>query len=889
MSPAEPNLKPLRKPHLWFISLLGVIVPRRLRADWRQEWEAELIKREMMLSEWHRLNLKAKLGLVSRSIGAFRDALWLQQLRLEDEMFQDLRYGLRILRKHPGFASIAILTLALAIGANTAIFSVVNALILRPLPYPNPDRLIWIEEASKTDPGIPPYGGHFLDWQEHSQTLEGIGQIERDSRTLTGFGEAERLEVGTISASLLPVLGVQILALGRNFAEAEDKPNADRVAILHHDFWRQHFNSDPNIIGKSITLNDAAFTVVGVLPERFRFFITFDVAVPLALDAQQELAGTTRSFQSTVARLKPGVTRDQARLELDALMQRYEESRPEGNQRLLDNRTQIIPLHNYLLGETTRPLLVLLGAVGLILLIACANIANLLLARGVSRQKELAIRSALGASRLRLVRQMLTECILLATAGGIAGLLLAWWLTGLFSSLDSASTFGGMSRVSAITIDLRVLAFTLLISLLTAVLFGLVPSIQSSRPILSLSLKEGGRSSKFQGRSLRGVLMVSEIALAIVLLVGAGLLLRSFVKLLGVDPGYVADNVLTARIQLTPLYKDKSKRIQFYDQTLQQVAAIPGVTAAGATSHLPLTGYNMGGSLRVEGRARPEDGKDPAAPIGAVSPDYFRAMGIRLLSGRLFNDRDNLDAPSVAVLSESLARGLFPDEDPIGKRLFIAGSGADLSTIIGVVGDIRHKGLDSQIDWAVYLSYRQTPRPSMALVLRTAVNPMSLANALRESVREVDPALPVYQVMTMNERLSNSISARRLNLTLLASFAALALLLAAIGVYGVISYVVTCRTHEIGIRMALGAQRSDVIKLFLRQGMSLVLIGVGLGIFGALALTRLMTSLLFGVTHNDLFTFAAVAMLLSLIALLACYVPARKAAKVDPLVALRHE
>jgi putative ABC transport system permease protein len=447
-----------------------------------------------------------------------------------------------------------------------------------------------------------------------------------------------------------------------------------------------------------------------------------------------------------------------------------------------------------------------------------------------------------------------------------------------------------MARVASITIDLHVLAFTLLASLLTAVLFGLVPSIQLSRPNLNLSLKEGGHSSGFYGgRSFRGVLMVSEIALAIVLLVGAGLLLRSFVRLLGVDPGYVADNVLTARIQLTPQYKDKVRRIQFYEQTLDRLSAIPGVMAVGATSHLPLTGYNLGGSLRVEGRPKQEDGKDIAAPIGAVSPDYFRAMGIRLLAGRLFNDRDDSDAPSVAVLSESLARELFPDEDAIGKRLFVAGSGADLSTIIGVVGDIRHKGLDSQIDWAVYLSYRQTPRPSMAVVLRSAVTPTSLAKALREMVREVDPTLPVYQVMTMNERLSNSVSARRLNLTLLGSFAALALILAAIGVYGVISYVVTGRTHEIGIRMALGAQGTDVLKLFLGQGMSLVLIGVGLGLLGALALTRLMTSLLFVVTPDDPLTFASVAMLLSLIALLACYVPARKAANVDPLVALRHE
>ena len=889
MSPAQPNPKTPRKPHLRLIAALGVIVPRRLRADWRQEWEAELIKREALLSEWDKLNLRTKLNLVRRSLGAFWDALWLQQLRLEDEMFQDLRYGLRILVKHPGFASVSVLTLALAIGANTAIFSVVNALVLRPLPYPDAERLVWIEETSKSDTGSPAWGGHFLDWQEHSQTLEGIAQIEGESRTLTGSGESERVDVGTISAGLLPVLGVNRLALGRNFTDAEDKPGAARVAILRHDFWRQRFASDPNIIGKSIILNDSPFTVIGVLPDTFRFFSNFDLAVPLALDPQAELSGQNRSFQSTVARLKPGVTREQARIELDGLLQRYEQSRPEGGERLLDSRTHLIPLHDHLLGESKRPLLLLLAAVGLILLIACANVANLLLARAVKRQKELAIRSALGASRLRLVRQMLTECILLATAGGAAGLLLAAWLTGLLSSLNTTSTFGGMARVTEITIDLRVLAFTLLASMLTAVLFGLVPSLQLSRPDLNLSLKEGGQSSGLHGRSLRSVLMVSEVALAIVLLVGAGLLIRSFVKLLGVDPGYAADHVLTARVQLSPRYKDKLRRVQFYEQTLNRLAALPGVTAAGATSHLPLTNYNLGGTLRVEGRTRPENGKEPSAPIAAVSPDYFRAMRIRLVEGRFFNDRDDSDAPSVVIISETVARELFPGEDPIGKRLFVAGAGADLSTVVGVAGDIRHQGLEKQIDWAVYLSYRQTPRPSMALVLRSTIDPLSLTKALRDAVHEVDDALPVYQVMTMTDRLSNSVSAQRLNLTLLGSFAALALLLAAIGVYGLISYVVTGRTHEIGIRMALGARRSDVLKLFVKQGMSLVLIGVGLGIFGALALTRLMSSLLFGVTPEDPFTFAAVAMLLSLIALLACYVPARKAAKVDPLVALRHE
>ena len=885
---AAPNKSHL-KLHLWLISGLGVIVPRRLRADWRQEWEAELRKRELLLADWDRLNFTTKLDLVRRSLGAFWDALWLQQLRLEDEMFQDLRYGVRMLLKHPGFTSIAILTLALGVGANTSIFSVVNALILRPLPYPDAERLMWVEEVSKTNPGTPAYGGHFLDWQQHSQSLDGIAQFEGGIRTLSGAGEPDRVDVGTISASLLPILGVQPLQLGRNFSPEEDKRGAARVAILSDNLWRDRYNGDRDIVGKAITLNDEVFTVVGVLPETFRFSSHFDVCVPLALDPQQELTGESRSYQSTIARLKPGLTIEQARLELDSLLQRYESTRPDGKWRFDDSRTRLVPLHEHLLGDTSRPLLVLLGAVGLILLIACANVANLLLARAVTRQKELAIRTALGASRLRLVRQMLTECLLLAVGGGAAGLLLASWLTTLLGTLNSTATIGEMAGVAAITIDLRVLGFTLLITLLTGLLFGLLPAIRLSRPDVNVALKEGGHAQGLHGRRLRGALMVSEVALAILLLVGAGLLIRSFVKLLDVDPGYRADNLLTARLQLPPRYSEQFRRVQFYEQTLQRLEALPGVQAVGVTSHLPLTNYNLGGNVRVEGRVKPEGEQETSAPIASVNPDYFRAMGIGLRAGRVFTDLDGKGAPSVAVLSEALARELFPDDDPLGKRLVIAAAGGESTTVIGVVQDIRHQGLDQKIDLACYLSFRQTPRPGVALLLRTGGDPRSLTTAVRAAVREVDPALPVFQIMTMNERLSNSVGARRFNLMLLGAFAGLALLLAGVGVYGVISYVVTGRTHEIGIRMALGAQSSDVLGLFIRQGMTLVLLGVGLGLFGAFALTRVMTGLLFAVGAKDPVTFAAVAVLLSLIALLACYIPARRAARVDPLIALRHE
>lgn len=583
-----------------------------------------------------------------------------------------------MLRRSLSFTLIVVVTLALGIGANTAIFSVVNALKLRPLPFRDPERLVWVEEVSKrTNTSQEAWGAHFLHWQEHSQTLEGITAYDGGTRTLTGAGEPERVEVGEISASFLPLLGVQPLPPGRNFSAAEDKPDGERVAILSHGLWQRRYNGDQDIVGRSVTLNDANFTVIGVAPANFRYFQHFDVWVPLALDPIAQLAGESRYFGPTVARLKPGVSIEQAQAEMDTLLQRYETTRPEGRSRI-DSRTRLVSLREHFLGEQRRPLLVLLGAVGLILLIACANVANLLLARAVTREKELAIRGALGAGRFRLARQLLTECLLLAVAGSAAGLLLASWLISLFGSLNSANTLGEMGRVAAITIDLRALGFTLLITLVTGLLFGLSPALRFSRPDLNVSLKEGGRGSGFHGRGLRNALMVSEVALAIVLLVGAGLLIRSFAKLLGVNPGYRAENLLTAKISLPPRYHDNSQRAQFYERILQRLAALPGVTSVGVTSHLPLTNYNMGATLRVEGRSPQPGEREPSVPVARVSPDYFRTMDISLRAGRLINDGDTQDSPSIALLSETLARRLFPNEDPLGKRLSVASLGAKI-------------------------------------------------------------------------------------------------------------------------------------------------------------------------------------------------------------------
>lgn len=799
----------------------------------------------------------------------------------------DLKYAFRQLLKHPGFTIVAVVTLAVGIGANTAIFSVVNALLLRPLPYPDPDRLFWMEEVSKGN-SQEPWGGHFLHWREHSQTLEGIAAYDYATWTLISGGEPERVQVGQISAEFLPLLGVQPISPGRNFRAAEDRPGGEHVAILSHHLWQRNYNAARDIVGRSIALNDTSYTVIGVLPPDFRFADRFDVWTPLALDAQEQLAGESRFYGPTIARLKPGISPEKAQIELDTLVRRYEMTRPEGRPRI-DCRTRLVPLQTHLQGDTRRPMWVMLGAVAFVLLIACANVANLVLARSATRQKEFAIRVALGAGRWRLTWQMLAESLLLALGGGAAGMLLAEWVTGLIRSMNLTDALGGLSGVATIRTDASVLIFALLLSLVTGLLFGLLPALRLSNVTAGSSLKAGDRTSKSYGRGLRAALTVSEVAFALVLLTGAGLLLRSFAALLDVNPGYRTDNLLTARVQLPPHYRENSRRIQFYERVLQRAASLPGVVSVGATSHLPLTRYNMGGTLRVEGAVLERGEPEPSTPIASVNPDYFPTMGIRLRAGRLFRDGDAEGAPAVAVLSESLARQLFPDRDPVGRRLRIAVFGDEWTTIVGVVSDIRHQGLDQGIERAVYLSYRQMPRPGMAFVLRAAADPAGLAPALRNVLHEVDPSLPLYEVMTMDARVSSSVAARRFNLALLGVFAGIALLLAGVGVYGVIAYLATERTQEIGIRMALGATRREVIALVLRQGVLLAGVGIAIGVPAAFGLSRVLKNLLYGITPADPVTFVCVPFVLLFSALVASWLPAKRASRVDPMVALRSE
>jgi putative ABC transport system permease protein len=805
-----------------------------------------------------------------------------------DRLLKDIRYAIRSLCRRPGFTAIALITLALGIGANTAIFSVVNGLLLKPLPYRNPDRLFWIGEISPQhkDDLIP--GAHFLEWSEQSQTLEQIAVYNAHNLTLTGAGEPERLQCGQVSNGFFPMLGVQPL-VGRDFLPAEDRPGSDRVAIIGHGLWQRRFNADRNIIGQSISLDDQSYTVVGVLPPDFRFFQPFELWVPLALNPQQERGNQLISILSAIARLNPGVSRENAEMELETIRRRYESSK-QANTPLFSGQVRLVSLHQKLVGNTQRLLFILLGAVSLILLIACVNVANLLLSNAVIRQKEFAIRAGLGAGRLRLMQQMLTESLLLALGGGLLGLLLAFWLKEALVALASTNTLGEVAHLANVNIDVRVLGFTLLASFLTGTLFGLVPAFQLSRPNLNDLLKQGWRGTGFHRSRLRHVLMMTEVALAIVLLVAAGLLIRSFVNLLAVNPGYTPKNLLTMRVSLpSPRYEQRGQREAFYLEVLQRVSSLPGVDAVGAINHLPLTSFAFGGWLRVPGGPQTQTKERTATPIGVISPDYFRAMGIPLLDGRAFTERDNSESPRVVILSEALARELFPNEGSIGKQVWVPGASRDTPTVIGVVGDVRHQGLDQDATPQVYVPYPQQAPASMTMVIRTTTDPVALAAPVRNQVLAVDRSLPVYEVRTMEQRLASSITPRRFNLLLLGAFALLALVLAAVGVYGVIAYLVTQRAHEISIRVALGAQRGDVLRLLIGQGMASVAIGVLIGLTAAWALTRLMTSLLFGVTPTDIGTFVVVPAVLIAVALLACYIPARRATKVDSMEALRYE
>ena len=805
-------------------------------------------------------------------------------------LLQDLRYAARMLRKNLGFTVVAVLTLALGIGANTAIFSVVNAVLLRPLPYLHPDRLVFLSETSQQIPDMSISMADFNDWRAMNSVFESTVAYQTDSVTLTGQGQPEELQMRRVTAGLFPTLGVRP-TLGRPLGPEDDKVGAAPVVMLSDTLWSTEFGRDPKVIGKVITLDGESFTVIGVLPSS-HFHETwhqFDVFTSL-WRLEDQLGGPARRDNHpgmyAYALLKPGVTVEQARAQMVSIAGRLSKQYVQTN---LGISASVEPLLGAVVDDVRPSLLVLMGAVGFVLLIGCANVANLLVARATERQREVAIRKALGAGRWRLARQLLTESVLLAFLGGVLGLLIAWWAT---QGLASAAS-GAVPRIGDVRVDGWVLAFTFALSLLTGIFFGIFPVLHASRADVNDALKENtpGSGTGTARRRLRDTLVVGELAISLVLLVGAGLTLESLFHVLRADPGFKPGGVLTARFSLPDVkYKTDDQRRQFVSRLTEKLAAIPGVQAAGFKNPL-LGGWQN--SFAVEGQTPPEPGHFPSAEMSRVSPGALEAMNAELLRGRFFTPSDNEKAAMACVVDNKLAAKYWPDQDPIGKHVFLdepkPGQAPAPTTIVGVIREIKNYGVDHPVLTEIFVPFAQRPGGGGNLVIRSAVDASGLTAAMRDAVQSLDPDLPIYGVRTLESFVAENIAPRRLSVLLLSLFAGLALLLAGVGIYGVISYSVTQRLHEIGIRMALGASPRDIVRLVVGQGARLVAAGVAVGIVCAFGLTRLLSSLLFGVSASDPLTFAGVVVLLATVALAAGYIPARRASRTDPLVELRYE
>ena len=798
-------------------------------------------------------------------------------------LLHDIRYGLRMLGKNPGVTFFAILALAFGIGANTAIFSIVHAVLLRPLPYKDTEHLLELALVfEQSGPrGSPLSPSDFLDFRVQNRNFE-FAAFSDDIFNYSGGEAPEQIAGAWTTSAFFSTLGVSPL-LGRGFLPNEDAPAAERVAVLSEGFWRSHFNADSRILGRSITLNARSYTIVGVMPASFQFpnqtmqvWVTYPLTPP-----------TRRGpyFLHGLVRMPPSMLIQQARAELAGIAVRVKAANPD-----LPNTYGFIatPLADWLLGDVRPALLVLLGAVGLVLLIASLNVANLLLSQAVTREREISIRAALGASRARIVRQFLTENLLLAFAGGIAGLLLGVW------GVDFLRAFGptDLPRLQDVRMDLAVLGWTALISLGSGLLFGLAPAWHGTRMNLNDSLKESGRSGgeSMGARRLRSLLVISEVALAMMLLISSVLLIRSFVQLQQVQPGFAPRQIVTMLVPLPRAkYPEPPNVVSFYERLLQRINSLPGIRSAAITSSLPPNGLQVSDNFLAEGQPAVDDSKAPLGSILPTTPGYFRALGVPVTKGRDFTERDTADSPRVVIISETLARKFFPNQNPIGKRLKQGGTdrpGNPWMEIVGVVGDVKYEGLETPTAPAYYLPFKQSPMRSMYLVLNTTLPSGPIANSVRAEVRKIDPEIPVAKVSTIEQLVDESIAQPKFRTFLLGVFSAVAMMLAAIGIYGVVAYSVSQRTREIGIRMALGAQRRDVLKLVVRQGLVLTLVGIALGVIGALALTRIISNLLFGVGATDPATFIGVSLFLVLVSLLACYWPARRASKINPVTAL---
>jgi len=823
-------------------------------------------------------------------------------------MLKDVKVALRGLTKTPWFAVIAIFTAALAIGANTAVFSLINALLVRPLPYKEPAKLtlLWEQFAAQGLDRIPVSAPEFQDYEHELKSFEQIAAFDYATFNLTEGGMPERISGAEVSPSLFPLLGVEPF-FGRTFAREEQGEGHDNVIVISARLWQRRFNSDPALVGKTLLLDGRSYTVIGVMPSRFEFPIPLygiqgnqfaervDIWKPIAFTAQELKARGSRSY-GVIARLRSGVALKTAQAEIDTLMADWIKIHPDNYSVASRFGARIFPFQDQVVGGMRKGLAILVGAVAGVLLIACANLATMLLARSSTRERELAIRAALGAGQWRLLRQVLIESVLLALAGGVGGVLLSIW------TLDLLTRFGARTipRLAEVNVDLTVLAVTAVVAIATGLLFGLIPAIASAKPELTEALKEGGRSSTVGVRRnrIRNSLVVAEIALALLLLIAAGLLMKSYVRLQDVDPGFNPHNVLTMEVSLPQLkypsreasYLGGQKAIDFFKEANRRLATLPGVEASGATTALPLSGTNSDSSFDIEGRQRARDEPGPDEEIRAITPDYFRVLQVPILQGRPFRDADTADSPQVVIVNQALARKYFPNGDALGKRITFDNPRKNPKwiTIVGIVGSVRHRGLDLDPQPEYYIPHTQSPIRTMILAVRSAQDPRSLTAAIRREIQAIDVEQPIANVRTLEAVAADSIAPRRLAVGLIVGFAGIALLLAGVGTYGVISYLVVQRTHEIGVRMALGAQSRDVLRLVVGHALKLVCIGSAIGVVLALVSTRALAALLYNVDAYDLPTIVIVTFVLGAIALIASYIPALRATRADPMIALSH-
>lgn len=806
---------------------------------------------------------------------------------MTENLFRDIKFGLRMISKNPGFSAVIILTVVLSVGVNGGVFTIVNSVLLRPLAYKDSNNLVVVWQTQPQQERTPVSPGDFKDLESQGEAFEALAAFRYQNLNLTGGGEPERIRCLNVSSGFFPLLGTS-LTLGRNFAPEEEQPGKNQVVILTHGVWERRFGSDPGIIGREIKLNDKPYSVIGVLPSDFEFPNGGELWTPLSLGSDQWKVRNTHML-NVIGRLKPGVTVKKAQTALAVIARQLEQQFPSTNSNV---GFRVISLYEQVVGGARSNLLILLGAVAFVLLIACANISNLLLSRATTRHREVAIRTSLGATRLSLIRQLTVETLLLFLAGGGAGIFVSVWLTRL---LISASP-GNIPRAREVGIDVWVLAFMLLVSLAAGMITGLVPALQATKTDLSELLKEGARGtagSRHQQRT-RNLLAGLEIALALVLLIGSGLMIKSLLRLENVDPGFNPKNVLTAQISLpASKYSTPQQQANFFKQALDRVESLPGVQAASVTTSLPMTGPPNSTGFILEGQTLGPDEEKPVVEYRQVGPDYFKAVGIPLLKGRQFNEFDREASQPVIIINETLARTFFHDDDPVGRKIGLSGP-PDWREIIGVVGDVRNGGLESKSAPEAYIPYLQNTSPylgyyTMSLAILSADDPKALAPLIRSKIYEVDANQPVYNIISMDQIISKSVSQPRFNMYLFGSFAAIALLLSTSGIYGVISYSVTQRRGEIGIRMALGARRLDILKLVIGQAAAISVAGIAAGLAAALALTRILSSFLYEVSSTDAQTFAIVSMGLFCVSLLASYVPARQATSVNPIIALRAE